>query len=977
MINRTRKVLAAAVAALIVALCPAAAQAEFGVAPGTFEAGTCVEAGCTYSSPHSAFYTQAAGHPPFGITAFELKATGSSPNREPEGAALRRIRVDVPAGLAANPEAPEKCPVSEFEAGNCETKYPGSRVATNELVAYAGAPLNIDLPKTEAPVFNLQQPPGLPLDFGIEVAALKQHIFLEGHVAWWSDYHEYFEIKDIPQKAELEVLPKVTAEVPISVLESKLVFKGRTGGNFLTLPSECSSSTESHLEVESWSGQVDRSPTTTPVGVEGCAEVPFEPVAELKAQTSERDTPDGGTAEVRVPQFATSTNTADIRDARVTLPEGMTLNPSAAHGLTACTAAQIGIGTTNPVSCPASSKVGSVLIETDLPPGSLEGNVYLGSPGGGAITDPPFTVYIDAESELGVSVRLQGQVSPDPSTGRLEVSFLHNPQLPFSSLALSATPGARAPLANPLECGKSSAAFTFTPWTGLAAFSGTSPFTTGGGSCPAPAPLAMSQSVGTSSPNAGAYTSFTFDLARGDGTQYLQKLATTLPAGVVGEVPAVPRCGEPAAASGDCPASSRIGTATATVGAGPEPYEFSGPVYLTGPYAGAPYGLSIPIEAAAGPFDLGRVVTRAQIGVDTYSGRVIAVSDVPTIVKGVPLRLKSLSVTVDHPNFMVNPTSCAGLTDDTRLTSTFGTQLVDSSPFAVGNCGALQFKPTFSASTSAKTSRANGASLRVTMTQGAHQANLHSAVVSLPTALPSRLTTLQKACAEATYAANPLGCPPQSVVGTATVHTPVLPEPLSGPATLVSHGGAAFPDLDILLQGDGGVSVILVGNTNIKNGITTSSFASIPDVPVSSFELNLPTGPHSALAAFGDFCKKPLTMPTTLTAQNGATVKQSTRVSVRDCGVRILKRRVRGHRLVLTLQTFAAGRVTVSGRYLHKTRRKLKRGARFTIRVPLSRGAVSRLRAGHRLKVKVRVAFAPSTHGEASSHASTTVRVKR
>ena len=155
-------------------------------------------------------------------------------------------------------------------------------------------------------------------------------------------------------------------------------------------------------------------------------------------------------------------------------------------------------------------------------------------------------------------------------------------------------------------------------------------------------------------------------------------------------------------------------------------------------------------------------------------------------------------------------------------------------------------------------------------------------VTQLPLQLPSRLTTIQKACAEATYAANPFACPVGSRVGTATVTTPVLPGSLSGPAYLVSHGGAAFPDLDLLLEGDG-VRVILEGNTNIKGGVTTSSFTSIPDVPVSSFVLDLPTGPNSALAANGSLCAHALIMPTTITAQSGAQVKQNTEISVAGC----------------------------------------------------------------------------------------------
>ena len=160
-------------------------------------------------------------------------------------------------------------------------------------------------------------------------------------------------------------------------------------------------------------------------------------------------------------------------------------------------------------------------------------------------------------------------------------------------------------------------------------------------------------------------------------------------------------------------------------------------------------------------------------------------------------------------------------------------------------CTSLPFKPAFAASSPSKPTRANGAALVVSFTQPDHQANIRSVVASLPKELPSRLTTLQKACTEQVWASgtNYKSCPAGSKVGSATVTTPVLAEKLTGPAYLVSHGGASFPDLDLILEGDHGVKVILEGNTNIKSGITTSTFASIPDVPVSKFELDLPTGP--------------------------------------------------------------------------------------------------------------------------------------
>jgi hypothetical protein len=963
--SRLRTVMLATLASTIVVVgAPAAAQAEFGTSEPQFEAGTCTAKPCTYQKirEHSGEqFTQAAGHPPDGITSVELNSKENIlKQREPEGA-LKRLRVDVPPGLAANPEALGKCSFEAFDEDKCPAE---SQAGETELTVFVAA---LDATIT-GQVYNLEPSPGLPLEFGIHVevpGVANEHILLEGHVDWSGDYHEYFEINNISKS--------------IPILKSKLIFNGIAGGNFLTLPSVCSTSTTSHVEVESYEGQISRAETHTPVGVEGCGNVPFKPTAEVKAATSASDQPDGATTIVKVPQKAGSTeiNTADIKDAHVTLPEGMTLNPPAANGLDACTPAQIAIGSTKPVSCPAASRIGTVTIQTDLPPNSLSGPVYLGNPAGaGKITKPPFTVYLDAESSYGVSVRLQGSATPNPVTGRLEVSFLGNPQLPFSELILTLNGGPRAPLANPLSCGGASTESNFTPYTGGPAALASTPFTTTG--CASPLPFSLSQSTSSTSSVAGAYASYTFNLQRADGQQYLKELKTILPAGLVGDIPSVPLCGEPAASKGECPETSKIGTAAVTVGAGGEPYPFSGPVYLTGPYNGAPYGLSIPVEAAAGPFDLGRVTTRVALGVDPYTSRIVASAGIPTIVEGIPLRLKSLSVSVNRSDFLFNPTNCEAMATDSVLTSTFGATQTVSSPFQLTNCSALAFKPSFSANTSALATKKDGDSLVVSLSQPAHEANIRSVVAQLPLQLPSRLSTLQKACPQATFEANPAGCPKESKVGTATVKTPVLANPLSGPAYFVSHGGAAFPDLDLILQGNG-VTVILVGNTNIRGGITTSTFASIPDVPVSSFSLSLPMATNSVLAAYGNLCLKPLLMPTTITAQSGTVFKQSTRISVSSCGIRILKHRVVHHTLILQVRTLGGGLITVKGKGLPKITKRVSRSTTLKFKIPLTKGGLRLLRKHPRkgLTVGVSVGFRPAKKGAKLSAASARIKFKR
>jgi hypothetical protein len=354
------------------------------------------------------------------------------------------------------------------------------------------------------------------------------------------------------------------------------------------------------------------------------------------------------------------------------------------------------------------------------------------------------------------------------------------------------------------------------------------------------------------------------------------------------------------------------------------------------------------------------------LNVKQDTAQVVVTSVLPRIVKGIPIRFKRVSIAVEKQGFLFNPTNCGAFATESTITgftpgSSSTATAILSSPFQVANCNALAFKPSFKAVTGAKTSKANGASLETTLNTIPGQANVKSVNVQLPRQLPSRLTTLQKACPEKTFAANPFGCPPGSYVGGVRANTPTLPGKMKGPAVLVSHGGAAFPDLDLVLQANG-VRVILVGNTDIKNGITRTTFASTPDVPVSSITVNLPVGSHSALGATSNLCASPLVMPTTITGQNGKTIKQNTKINVSGCGVRIVGRKVIGNTAFLTVKTFAAGRVSGSGRGLATVFRRLNGAVNATtLKVPLRRGT-------HRpLTTRVRVGFVPKRRGPSSA----------
>jgi hypothetical protein len=438
----------------------------------------------------------------------------------------------------------------------------------------------------------------------------------------------------------------------------------------------------------------------------------------------------------------------------------------------------------------------------------------------------------------------------------------------------------------------------------------TAPFTVNTGpesggciSSEAQLPNGPSFEAGTQTPLAGAYSPFVLNLTRKDGSQRFGSINTTLPEGLLGKLAGVPYCsdaqivqavsrsheGEGALeqSSPSCPAASEVGTVNIAAGAGSSPTYVQGKAYLAGPYKNAPLSLAIITPAVAGPFDLGTVVVRAGLYIDPNTAQITAVSDpIPTILAGIPLNVRSISLNMNRSGFTFNPTSCEVMSVTGQETSSVGQTVGLSSRFQAGGCQGLPFKPSLTASTQGKTSKANGASLSVKVAQKPGEADIHKVDLTLPTILPARLSTLQQACTEAQFNTNPAGCPPGSFIGTAKAITPILSVPLTGPAILVSHGGAAFPDVVFLLQANergANINVDLDGKTDIKKGITYSRFETVPDAPITSFETSLPQGPHSVLAATGNLCAGKITIPTELTGQNGVKIHQNTPLAVTGC----------------------------------------------------------------------------------------------
>ncbi len=884
--------------------------------------------------------TQAGSHP-FQLTSDIAFNQTANPNKPP--AAVKDLRFNLPPGLIGNPLPFPTCSLKEFthQVGNGNA-CPDDTVVGVASVTYT---VNQTEPGTvDVPLFALEPSVGEPARFGFRV--LGELTFLDTSVRTGGDYGVTVTVPNItqligfmssrvtfwgvpgdprhdPQRGWNCLVPEEAerGHAPCPHTEAK------APPPLLTLPTSCNAPVSTNVEGDSWEEEgsftapfeyVFKDNLGRPVTMDGCNQLPFSPSIKVTPDGEAGSTPTGLTVDEHVPQEVSLNPTglaeSDVKGLTVTLPEGIALNPSAADGLMACSMEGIALTSREAGVCPEASKVATVRIKTPLLANPLEGAAYLATqdtnPFGSLVA-----LYIEAYDPVsGIRAKATGEVQENPVTGQLYSVFDENPvlkgdpafasdeaaqflpQTPFEDVELHFFGGDRAPLTTPAKCGTYTTTGTFTPWSETATVDSSSTFQIvsgpNGKPCQDPLPFSPTLTTGTTSIQAGGFSPFVMTMSREDGEQNLQGVTLHMPLGVSGTLSTVKLCGEQQADEGTCGPESLIGETTVSVGVGGDPYTVTGgKVFITGPYKGAPFGLSIVNPAKAGPFNLGYVVVRAKLEVNEETAAISVTTDnegpykIPTIIDGIPLQIKHVFVNVNRPGFTFNATNCNPLKITGELLSTEGATQNLSVPYQATNCAVLAFKPQLEASTSGKTSRANGASFHVKLgyPAGPYDANIARVKVELPKALPSRLTTLQKACTAAVFNANPAACPPASIVGQATAKTPVLPVPLSGPAYFVSHGGEAFPSLVIVLQGYG-VTVHLVGSTFInKAGITSSTFKTVPDAPVGTFELTLPEGPFSALAATGNLCKEKLAMPTEFVGQNGALIKTSTKIAVTGC----------------------------------------------------------------------------------------------
>jgi hypothetical protein len=902
-----------------------------------------------------------AGSHPYGLAAgLDLDSRmGVTEENTLEAASVDQLRdlvVDLPLGIVGNPSATAKCTFGQLQSLS-------EPCPLDTLVGHISSDPH-GLSAVNAAVYNMVPEHGVAAEFGYADLLHGTHAIVAGVAPTPAGYVLRAIAREVPQVALTDLLASVYGD-PAAQQQEIARLEGEepltaTPSAMLTSPSDCSGeSLKTTVHVDSWQQPGTFNPDGTPnveepgshgwvsltseaPPVSGCDALRFAPDGfSVQPETSAADSPTGLSVDLRVPQSGSERPevlaTPPLRDAVVSLPAGLAINLSAAGGLQACSEAQIGwLGPDGPhgevlpnrgltnfteaaPTCPEASKVGTVEVETPMLEGPLEGAVYLasqyenpfgtpGHPGGSLLAG-----YVVIEDPArGIVVKLAGNIALDQATGQVTGTFDEDPQLPFSDLKLRFSGGPRAKLVTPEGCGTFTTSSVLTPWSAPQSGPPATPSSSfaiasgaGGAACPSGgAPFAPAFTAGTTSSQAGATSPFTLVLSRQDSEQDVSAFALTTPPGLLPALGGVPTCPEAQAGRGECPAASQLGSATVAAGAGSDPLYLGGTVYLTGPYDGAPYGLAIVVPARTGPFDLGNVVIRATVSVDPATlALTIATGRLPQLIDGIPLRLRTVYVDIDRPGFFSNPTNCAPLALTATVTGAQGASAPESSPFQAVNCATLKFAPRLTAVTRANGEfSGHGASLHMAIASPAGQANLRSLKLDLPRRLPARLETIQQACRQSVFDANPAACPAASVVGAASVRTPVLAGTLAGPVYLVAksaagaaHAGesraereeAAFPDLVLVLQGPG-IRVDLTGGLFVsKANVTSVTFRSLPDVPIRRLELVLPEGHRSILVAGARLCgKRPLRMLTAIAAQNGARLKPTVAVAVEGCGKR-------------------------------------------------------------------------------------------
>jgi hypothetical protein len=886
----------------------------------------------------------ADSHPNQYTTSFAVNTITEAPGSgQPVVAAegnLREIEVTLPPGLAGNPTALGRCTAQQFNTNFGLGGPVGANLCPDSSAVGVAVIQQLEGEPGNGPVaiYNLVPPKGMPAQFGFRT--IEAPIYINTKVRSDGDYGITAYLENVTEALRATASRITIWGVPWDPshdTQRGLCAEGQKGScpiaepprPFFRLPSSCANPLLATMSFETWARPSATAATSfQEPAPTACNQPDFSPTIEAKPSTNVADAPSGLHVDVHLPQKDNEDpdglGEADLKDATVTLPPGLSVNPSSANGLGACSLSQIGYQgikegkpsfSTEPANCPDASKIGTVAIETPLVDHPIPGSIFLAKQ-----SENPFNsliaLYIAVNDPLtGVVIKLPGKVETNPLTGQITNSFEQNPQLPFEDLKVDLFEGAKAPLRTPQTCGESATTPNFTtttslvPWTapeGATAHPtdsfalAQSPAGTLCATTAAQLPNAPSFEAGTANPLAGAYSPFILKLSRQDGSQELKGLNVTLPPGLVARLAGTTECSAAGVAqaqsrtnpgqgaleqtSPSCPASSQLGTVTVGAGAGPSPFYAQGKTYLAGPYKGAPLSMLIVTPAVAGPFDLGSVAVRAALNVDPETTKVTVVSDpIPTILQGIPLDVRSIAVKVDRPDFTLNPTSCEVKSLTAEAIAVTGNVANLQNRFQVGGCRNLGFKPKLALKLKGGTKRGDHPALTATVTYpkaGAY-ANIAKAQVALPHSEFLDTTHIKTICTRVQFAAN--ACPKAAIYGFAKATTPLLDKPLEGPVYLRS---SSHPLPDVVADLNGQIHVVLAGRVDSVHGGTRNTFEAVPDAPVTKFTLSLPAGKKGLLQNSTDICKGSHKATADFTAHNGKAIRLKPELQVKCPKVR-------------------------------------------------------------------------------------------
>jgi hypothetical protein len=850
--------------------------------------------------------TQAGGHPDLNV---DLRLEHAA---EPE--VVRDLTFNLPEGVFGNPGAIYKCEAADFATNECQ---PGSQAGIVSIVSnYEGAPNTI---LGTAPVYNMRTideeetarlafvaplvnvPIGIPVsvrsgsDYGLEMSArsISQSVALSSaeFLIWGFPADKEHDAERFHGGGPGEP-PGCVGETSTECIAAPFPEAGKLPAPFIDNPSVCTGEelpvtvdAVSHQDPNHASHLVSSYPETT-----GCENQRFDPVFNLGLTTDESDAPSGMDIELRARQFleGEAPTPSNLRSATLTLPPGLTVNPDAADGQTSCSDAEAGFGQDAAGSCPDNAKIGTVEVRTPALDAPLDGSLYIGEPQPGN----QYRLFMIFDG-FGIHAKLEADVHPDPDTGQLTVTMTDLPQVPFETFDLHLFASDRGLLATPTQCTLYNAESDLVPWNPTLAAQHSSPFVTitagpNGRQCPGQVrPFSPRLIAGTSNPRAGDFSSFTLKLDRDDGDQYLSDVNFKLPPGFTGSLRGLTYCpdanilaaaaktGRGELASPSCPASSLIGSTNVAAGPGEHPFHAVGRMYLSGPLNGAPLSVVAITPALAGPYDYGVVVVRVALHVDPKTAQVSAISDaMPQIIGGIPIRMRSIRVSIDKPNFTINPTNCSPFSVDSQGIGDQGTVTDFSSYFQAVNCITLPFKPSMKIKQiggKKATKRSQNPALQFDLRTRTGDANIKSVAVTLPKAFAIDQRHLGNICSKAQLAAE--RCAGRQAIGTVTTTTPLLDQPLSGPAYAVS-GFGKLPHVVFILNGQ----VLIMPeaeSSSVKGGHLRTVVPVVPDAPIGHFRLKLFGGKKGYLVNTRDLCASPATTTIEYTAQSGKTLTQT------------------------------------------------------------------------------------------------------